>query len=76
MSETTVTLNINGLTCGSCVASVSEELSEVPGVSNVTVDLNKGGSSVATVTTTSPVEPSALEAAVTEAGYSLAPSNA
>lgn len=76
MSQNDITLNINGLTCGSCVASVSEELSEITGVSNVTVALNKGGTSVATVTTTAPVESSALEAAVTEAGYTLATSDA
>ncbi len=76
MSKNIITLNVNGLTCGSCVASVSEELSEVPGVSNVTVNLNKGGASVATVITTALVDPSALEAAVTEAGYSLAKSDA
>ncbi len=75
MNQNIITLNVNGLTCGSCVASVSEELGEIPGVSNVTIDLNKGGTSIATVTTTAPVEDSALEAAVTEAGYTLATSN-
>lgn len=72
MNQNNVTLNITGMTCGGCVSSVTEELSEIPGVSNVTVDLNVGGESVTTVTTTAPVETSALEAAVTEAGYTLA----
>lgn len=76
MNQNDITLKINGMTCGHCVSSVTEELSEVPGVSNVTVDLNVGGASVATVTTTAPVETSALEAAVAEAGYTLAASDA
>lgn len=71
MNANTTTLNITGMTCAHCVSSVTEELNEVPGVSNVTVDLNVGGESVAHVTTTTPVEPAALEAAVAEAGYSL-----
>lgn len=71
MSQNNITLNIAGMTCGSCVASVSEELSDIAGVSNVTIDLVKGGTSVATVSTTAPVDASALEAAVAEAGYSL-----
>ncbi|MGO3146630.1 MAG: heavy-metal-associated domain-containing protein [Leucobacter sp.] len=76
MNQNDITLQINGMTCGHCVSSVTEELSEVAGVSNVTIDLNVGGASVATVTTTAPVEASALEAAVAEAGYTLATSDA
>lgn len=76
MSENTITLNITGMTCAHCVSSVTEELGEIAGVSHVSVDLNVGGASVATVTTTAPVEPAALEAAVEEAGYKLAVSDA
>ncbi len=35
-----ITLKIDGMTCGHCVASVTEELNEVPGVSNVEVFLS------------------------------------
>ena len=66
-----ITLKIDGMTCGHCVSSVTEELSAVPGVSNVEVALAAGGTSTATVTTDTTVESSALEAAVAEAGYSL-----
>ncbi|MGY2744638.1 heavy-metal-associated domain-containing protein [Arthrobacter sp. UYCu723] len=69
MNQNSITLKIDGMTCGHCVASVTEELSEVPGVSNVEIDLAAGGISTATVTTSAPVENSVLEAAVTEAGY-------
>lgn len=64
-----ITLKIDGMTCGHCVASVTEELREVPGVSDVDIDLTAGGTSTATVTVSAPVEKSVLEAAVTEAGY-------
>lgn len=76
MSNNEITLKINGMTCNHCVSSVVEELSEVSGVSNVTVDLNVGGTSSATVTTTESVASADLEAAVVEAGYTLATSDA
>jgi copper chaperone CopZ len=76
MSQSTITLKIDGMTCGHCVASVNEELNEVPGVSNVEVILSAGGTSTAVVTTNSPVENSVLEAAVTEAGYTLVSASA
>ena len=75
-SANTVTLKIDGMTCGHCVASVTEELREVPGVSDVDIDLAAGGTSTATVTTSAPVEYSALKAAVTEAGYTPVSVNA
>jgi copper chaperone CopZ len=69
LNANTVTLKIDGMTCGHCVASVTGELREVPGVSNVEIDLAAGGTSTAIVTTNAPVENSVLEAAVAEAGY-------
>ncbi|MGP9784475.1 heavy metal transporter [Arthrobacter sp. MYb224] len=66
-----ITLKIEGMTCGHCVSSVTEELQEIPGVSNVEVDLVVGGASTATIATNKPVENSILEAAVAEAGYKL-----
>ena len=56
MSQNTITLKIDGMTCGHCVSSVTEELNGVPGVSNVEVFLSAGGTSTATVTTNAPVE--------------------
>lgn len=60
---------VSGMTCGHCVASVTEELQEVPGVTDVQVDLPTGA-----VTVTSDVELArdTVAAAVTEAGYQLA----
>ena len=69
--DRTVELAINGMTCGHCVASVTEELSEVPGVLNVEVILNSGATSKATVVTNTELDDNALRDAVSEAGFEL-----
>lgn len=67
MSESTYT--VTGMTCGHCVASVTEEVGELPGVEDVVVDLATGR---LTFSSDRPVSREAVEAAVTEAGYGLA----
>ncbi len=67
MSASTYT--VVGMTCGHCVSSVTEEVSQVPGVTDVDVDLATGG---LTVTSDTPVDDAAVQAAVEEAGYSVA----
>jgi copper chaperone len=66
---TTETYTVTGMTCGHCVSSVTEEVSELPGVTDVDVDL---GSGRLTVTADQPVGRDAVRSAVEEAGYSLA----
>ncbi|MGY5884215.1 heavy-metal-associated domain-containing protein [Modestobacter lacusdianchii] len=66
---TTSTYTVVGMTCGHCVSSVTEEVRQVPGVTDVAVDLASGG---LTVTSNTPVEDSAVQAAVEEAGYQVA----
>jgi copper chaperone len=68
----TETLRVDGMTCEHCVASVTEELTEVAGVTDVSIELVVGGSSIVTVTTDAPVATPALHAAVEEAGYQVA----
>ncbi len=68
MSETT-TVTVTGMTCGHCVASVTEELEELSGVQQVDVVLETGA---VTITSAEPLDTSAVAAAVEEAGYSLA----
>lgn len=63
------TVNISGMDCSHCVASVTEELQELDGVQEVTVELNKDGISVATITSASGLDPEAIGEAVAEAGY-------
>ena len=60
---------VAGMTCGHCVASVTEELSEIEGVEAVSVELVADGSSRVTVHSAQPVDDAALTAAVEEAGY-------
>lgn len=65
-------LSVTGMTCQHCVASVTEELSELPGVQNVSVALVVGGASTVTVESETPLFEDDLQTAITEAGYALA----
>lgn len=64
----TDTYTVQGMTCDHCVASVTEEVSEVTGVTGVDVDLASGR---LTVTSIRSVERAEIDAAVSEAGYQL-----
>lgn len=66
---TTTEYVVTGMTCGHCVASVTEEVQEIAGVSDVKVDLATGALSV---TSDRPLADEAVRAAVEEAGYQLA----
>jgi copper ion binding protein len=66
---TTATYTVQGMTCGHCVSSVTEEVGEVTGVDDVQVDLDSGR---LTVTGDAADDTAAIRAAVEEAGYSLA----
>lgn len=72
----TTTVSISGMTCGHCVASVTEELSGVESVENVDVTLNKGGLSTAVITASKELDKSQISEAVAEAGYQVASNNA
>ena len=67
--STTSTWTVTGMTCGHCVASVTEELLEVDGIETVEVDLPTGA---VTVTSAGPAGRAEVAAAVDEAGYALA----
>ena len=64
----TQTFTVTGMTCGHCVASVTEEVSELDGVTAVDVVLETGA---VTVTSERPLDVEAVRAAVAEAGYEL-----
>ena len=68
----TTTYPVTGMTCGHCVTSVTEEVSALPGVTGVDIDLVPGGTSQVTVTSQEPLDRTAVAAAVDEAGYQLA----
>lgn len=65
----TTTFTVNGMTCGHCVAAVTEEVSKLDHVNSVEVDLASGA---VTVQSDGPVDPVAFAAAVDEAGYEMA----
>jgi len=69
MSTVSTTVNVSGMTCGHCVSSVSEELESLAGVEKVDVDLNSGGISTVTITSTSALSFPEIGEAVAEAGY-------
>lgn len=66
--STTASYTVTGMTCGHCVASVTEEVQEIPGVENVDVVLQTGA---LTITSTAPISENAVKAAVETAGYHL-----
>lgn len=66
MSQSTYT--VTGMTCGHCVASVTEEITEITGVRKVEVELATG---LVTVDSDAPLATEDVRAAVVEAGYEL-----
>lgn len=59
---------VEGMTCGHCVNSVTQEVSAIAGVLNVNVDLASG---IVTVESREPLSTEDVSAAVDEAGYTL-----
>ena len=64
----TMTYTVTGMTCSHCVNAVSTEVGQLPGVTDVRVDLAIGSVSV---TSEEALEDDAVRAAVEEAGYEL-----
>ena len=64
----TAIYTVSGMTCGHCVSSVTEEISEIAGVTDVSVDLPTGA---VTVTSDGELSADAVRAAVQEAGYEV-----
>ena len=61
---------VRGMTCGHCASAVTEEVSRIPGVTGVQVDVAAGR---VTVEADQPVSAGAVAAAVDEAGYEVVP---
>ena len=68
----TATYVVAGMTCEHCVRSVTEEVSEVAGVTQVDVDLASGA---LVVTSDADVDDTRIRDAVAEAGYRVVPSS-
>jgi copper ion binding protein len=67
--STTTTYTVTGMTCSHCVNAVTDEVTKIPGVVDVQVDLASGAVDVAS---TEPLAETDVKAAVEEAGYELA----
>jgi copper chaperone CopZ len=67
-AQHTATYTVTGMTCAHCVASVTEELTALPEVTRVDVDLTIGA---VTVTSGRELSTPEVETAITEAGYEL-----
>jgi copper chaperone CopZ len=65
----TSTYTVSGMTCGHCISAVTEELTRLPGVHDVQVELPTG---LVTVTSDGPLPIDEVRVAVDEAGYELA----
>ena len=68
---TTTTFQVAGMTCSHCVKSVTAEVGQVAGAEAVDVDLVPGGVSLVTVSSSGPLDSTAVAAAIDEAGYEL-----
>ena len=71
---TTTVVGVKGMTCGHCVASVTEEVSAIGGVTSVAVELIPGDVSVVTGESSAELSAEDIAAAVDEAGYEIAES--
>ena len=66
---TTARYTVEGMSCQHCVRAVTEEMTKLPGVQEVAVDLPTGA---VTVRSAAPLDLEAVRGAVDEAGYELA----
>jgi copper ion binding protein len=64
------TFTVAGMSCEHCVAAVKEEVGQIAGVSDVSVELDSGALSI----DGSEIDREAVRAAVEAAGYTLASS--
>lgn len=69
--DRTTTIDIDGMTCGACVAHVTEALEDLPQVLNVSVELRSGETSPVTVVSNEDLDADAVRTAIDEAGYAV-----
>jgi len=66
--STTATYTVTGMTCGHCASAVTEELTRLPGVHDVRVEVATG---TVTVSSGGPLPIDEVRTAIDEAGYAL-----
>lgn len=67
------TINVDGMTCDHCVNAVTEEISKIPGVTEVKIDLHVGEISQVAINAGIEISYADIAAAVEEAGYLIVP---
>ena len=70
--SSTATYGVTGMTCGHCVQAVTDEITALPGVRDVEIELVAGGTSTVRVVSDEPLVEDTVREAVDEAGYELA----
>ena len=70
--STTAVYDVTGMTCEHCVRAVTDEVTAIPGVREVGIDLVAGGTSAVRVVSDQPLADDTVREAVDEAGYELA----
>ena len=63
---TTLTLTVPGISCGHCVHTIQNEVSELPGVSSVKADQQ---THIVVIDYAAPATPAAIEARLAEINY-------
>lgn len=69
MATQTLTMPVRGMTCGGCVRTVEKKLSNTPGVSKVTVDLEAARATIEY--DSAAVQPETLANAVRQLGFEV-----
>ena len=67
----TTVYTVSGMSCNHCVHAVTQEVSALDGVTEVTIELKPEAESLVTVTSNDPLAQDVVRAAVDEAGYEL-----
>jgi copper chaperone len=64
----TTTIKVKGMSCQHCVASVTNALSAIDGISDVQVDLDKG---IAVFQEDVPIDPETIKKAIAATGFEV-----
>ena len=62
---------VDGMTCGHCVAAVTQELNKLDGVSDVEITLGGQEPSQVAIESDSELDQDLINAAISEAGYEM-----
>ncbi|MEQ1517466.1 MAG: heavy metal-associated domain-containing protein, partial [Usitatibacteraceae bacterium] len=69
MAAETLSLQVTGMTCASCVSRVEKSLAGLPGIDAATVNL---ATETATLRSTAPIDVAKVVTAIDQAGYGVA----